>query len=183
MMFRVYPGIRSAAPGEPGGALFVARGKQGRGRHDAPTRYGALYLSRRSLSAAAEFIAPFRGQTLPEDAFLSGERQLSLAALDDSALSPLVDLDDAAELVKRSLRPSEVGTRDRDVTQPIGERLFDEGTDGFTWWSTIEASWQNVTLFAERAGRKLRLVEPPLPLTPEVPEVREAARLLEVDLV
>lgn len=183
MLFRVYPGIGSADPGGPGGALFVARGKQRGGRHDAPTRYGALYASRRSLSAVAEFVALFRGQALPEDAFSSGERRLYLAAMDDSALGGLVDLDDPAELVRRSLRPSEVSTRDRDVTQPIGQRLFDEGVDGFSWWSTIEASWQNVTLFAERARPKLRLVEPPLPLDRDVPDVREAARLLQVDLV
>ena len=183
MLFRVFPWDPRSAPAEPGGALFVPRDHQGQSRHDSPRTYGALYASRRGTSAAAEFLSRFRARPLPAQVFdAGGGRRWSIAAFDDSRLGQLPDLDDPHEMVARTLRPSEVATFDRDVTQPIAERLFEEGHIGFGWWSTIEASWPNVTLFAERAARKLRLVEQPLPLDRTVAEVVEAARALQIEL-
>lgn len=94
----------------------------------------------------------------------------------------MVDLDDPTELAGRQLRPSLVATRDRGVTQGIALRLFDEGADGFVWWSTLESSWPNLTLFAERASSRLALVGDPELLTVRHSAVRLAAETLGVRL-
>ena len=86
------------------------------------------------------------------------------------------------ELARRRLRPSRVATGDRTVTQRVAVDLFEEGIPGFAWWSTIEASWSNVTLFAERAVPSLRVDGDPEPLTLRSPSVREAADAVGIRL-
>ena len=90
----------------------------------------------------------------------------------------LVDLDDPRELQRRKLRPSEVATRTRAVTQRQAAAIFalPDQPAGVRWWSTLESSWINVTLFdrvlasVEIAGvRALRLTDA---------EVREASDFL-----
>lgn len=168
---------------DPGGALYVPREWQGDGRHDHPDYYGALYMSRVQESAVAERIQSFRGQTLEDaDLRLEGGDAYALAAFDDSALDGIVDLDDPAELARRQLRPSVVATRDRMVTRGIALRIFEEGVQGFGWWSTLESAWPNVTLFAERASAQLTLVGNPEILTVRHPMVRVAAEAIGVQL-
>ncbi|MBA3779179.1 MAG: RES domain-containing protein [Chloroflexi bacterium] len=183
MLYRVFPWDRDARVDAPGGAMYVARERQSGGRHDNPDHYGALYVTRSPLSAVAERVAVFRGQELDEESFtLAAGRRFALASIDDARLGPLVDLDDPTELVERSLRPSGVATRDRTVTQPIALRLFKEGLSGFSWWSTLNAAWPNVTLFAERALGSLSLAVPPEPLSSVHPLVVEAAEIVGVRL-
>ena len=57
-------------------------------------------------------------------------------------------------LLDAGLRPSQVATNRRAVTQSDAARLFDAHPDaaGLRWWSTLEASWINATLF-DRAAR------------------------------
>jgi hypothetical protein len=92
----------------------------------------------------------------------------------------VLDLDDPSNLVARDLRPSGVATRARRPTQRLALRLYEEGVDGLEWWSTIEASWINVTLFADRIGGRLSVVGEPEPLTLDHPAVREAAEAVGV---
>ena len=106
--------------------------------------------------------------------------QLSLAAVDDSELGDLLDFDDPRNLLERSLRPSRVATSEREVTQPMAVTLYEEGVPGFEWWSTIEASWINVTLFEDRVVDRLILAGEPEPLTLDHPAVREAAEAVGV---
>jgi hypothetical protein len=64
------------------------------------------------------------------------------------------------------------------VTQRYAARLFDShgGAAGLRWWSTLEASWINVTLFDRAAsGLSARLVRP---LRVDDEDVRAAAHLL-----
>jgi hypothetical protein len=164
-LYRVFPAVQGARPREAGGPLHVARHLQGSSRHDDPARYGALYTSRSAESAVAEALQAFRGRDIEPRHLVRTGRPLSLAEIDDSRLGPLPDLDDPAELVRRSLRPSAVATHDRSVTQPAAGAIYEEGHPGFAWWSTIEASWSNVTLFVERASRRLRISGTPEPLT------------------
>ncbi|HEX5418987.1 MAG TPA: hypothetical protein VFY39_03240 [Gammaproteobacteria bacterium] len=56
---------------------------------------------------------------------------LALVELRLDERARLVDLDDAAQLVKRSTRPSQAATGQRSVTQRIASALFDEGITGF----------------------------------------------------
>lgn len=181
MLYRVFPLLKTASGIEPGGPFYVPRDRQGAGRHDHPEWYGALYVSRVAESAIAERIQAFRGQKLVNaDLRMRSGEPLALAAFDDSALDRLVDLDDPDELLRRGLRPSLVATRKRVVTREIALRIFQEGANGFAWWSTLESSWANMTLFAERAVPALRLVDVLEPLTVSHPPLRSAADMIGV---
>jgi hypothetical protein len=184
VLFRLFPSVEGALPHEEGGALHVPRMLQGGGRHDNPGRYPAFYASRVPESVVAERLKRFRGQRIGHrDLRDQAGRPYSMAALDDAGLGPLLDLDDPSTLVDRQLRPSRVATRNRRVTRRIALRLYEEGTAGFEWWSTVEAAWINVTLFADRAVDRLRLVGRPQPLALDHPAVRTAAEAVGVTLV
>jgi hypothetical protein len=179
-LYRCLPHDSRAAPETAGGALFVAREFQGQGRHDNPELYGALYLSEQPVSAVAEQLARFRGIDRLEERHLR-RRALPLALatleLDESAV--IVDLDNPRELDTHELRPSIVATRNRVRTQPQAATLYGHPSApvGIRWWSTLEAGWLNVTLFAERVQRSLRFVQVE-PLTLELGATREAAEFI-----
>jgi len=177
----VFPLLPGAGPSEDGGPLFVPRSLQGSSRHDNPGSYGALYASRWAESAVAERIQPFRGRELTAAHLRRADgRRYALASIDDAGLEGVIDLDDPMELARRGLRPSNVATRNRVLTQPVALAIFEEGSYGFAWWSTLEAMWINVTLFAERAVTELRLGAAPELLSLDHPVVTEAARLVGV---
>jgi RES domain len=178
MLFRVFGWLPDTVP-EP---LQVPRDRQGGGRHDDPDRYTAVYLAREAVGAVAEAIQAFRGQELTAAALVrpDGARR-SLATLDDSDLPPVVDLDDPAILVARDLRPSRVATGTRTITQGIARAIFDGDAAGLSWWSTLESSWTNVTLFRERLPG-LPPVLDATPLTLDHPALVEAAERLGVRL-
>jgi hypothetical protein len=102
-------------------------------------------------------------------------RRLSLVGLHLRGPDGLLDLDDPATLSAEGLRPSGVATRVRGRTQRDALRLFEAHgrATGLRWWSTIEASWINVTVF-DRARRRLRVRSVEL-LGPEHDAVRAAA--------
>ena len=175
MLFRAFPSAPTDESSQPGGPLYVPRIDQGGGRHDNPGVYGALYLSRDPVSAVAELLRDYAGRPFGDgDLVVEGGRRY-LARIDDEGVQGLVDLDNPRVLTQRRLRPSGVATRRRTVTQRTALALFGEGVAGFEWWSTIEASWINVTLFAERCADRLRVAGDPEPLTLDHPAVRDAA--------
>lgn len=179
ILWRVLPWDRAAAPDAPGGATWFPRPFQGVGRHDNPEQYGCLYLAEDPVSCLAEALAPFRGSGADvSDLLHRGGRPLSLARL---ALAPsvrLLDLDDPAVLVAEGLRPSQVATGERTATQRDAAALHARHprAGGLRWWSTLEASWANVTLF-DRAAARLRVEEVHV-LEPGDPEMSAAARFL-----
>lgn len=179
-LFRVFPFDERAAPGESGGALFWPRWLQGSGRHDNPDRYGCMYVSESEVSGLAEALAPFRGSgpLLPAMLVRAGlPLGLARLSLDERAGVPR-DLDDPTVLAAEELRPSQVATGDRGVTQAYAAELFDRDprAAGIRWWSTLESLWANVTLF-DRAARALRL-ESVVALFPDDDPVRAAAGFL-----
>ena len=180
MFYRVFPAVPGVGTAESGGPLHVPRFDQGGGRHDNPDHYGALYASRLPVAPVAERIKDLRARALTERPLSREGARLSLVAIDDSLLEPLVDLDDPRTLLERSLRPSAVATSIRDVTQPIALSVYRDGMAGLEWWSTIEASWINVTLFDDRVTGRLRVIGDPEPLTLDHPAVREAAEAVGV---
>lgn len=181
MLYRLFPWDPAAGPSSYGGALFNPRLQQGSGRHDNPSLYGALYAATLEVSAVAEWLAAFRGQRLGPDDFRRSDGHVwGLVGLDDGGIPGLVDLDDPDELVARSLRPSAVATHARSATRDVARGLFAEGLPGFRWWSTIEASWSNATLFAERVQRTIRVAEGPREIDIDDPAVRLAAAAIGV---
>ncbi len=163
ILWRLLPLAHDAAPTGPGGALWFPRELQGAGRHDNPDRYGCLYVSESPVSAVTEALAPFRGTgALSPAMLLRAGTALTLAQLqlqiEDE--SHLIDLDEPRVLTRTRLRPSQVATYARAVTQAYAARLYDEHPTavGLRWWSTIEASLVNLTLY-DRAADSLRLVD------------------------
>jgi hypothetical protein len=57
-------------------------------------------------------------------------------------------------LIAESLRPSIVATGQRSVTQAYAVGQFEHHSEaaGLRWWSTLEASWIQVTLFDRALG-------------------------------
>jgi hypothetical protein len=177
VLYRVFP----FSPDGPPQPLAVPRHLQGAGRHDNPDAYTALYLAREPIAAVAERIQSFRGTFIDAGVFLrmDGSR-LALASFDEGALD-LIDLDDPTRLVADRLRPSQIATSVRSRTQLIAQGYFERGAVGLSWWSTLEASWTNVTLYAERVP-ELSPVAIDV-LHPGHAVVREAATYLAIDLV
>jgi len=159
IVWRVLPVDPAAATDAAGGPLWFPREYQGAARHDNPEAYGCLYVSQTPVSAVAEALAPFRGRGALTAAMLErAGRALSLVALDLREPHGLLDLDEPATLAAEGLRPSGVATRVRATTQRDALRLFHghRRATGLRWWSTIEASWINLTIF-DRARRRLRV--------------------------
>jgi hypothetical protein len=156
-------------------ALWFPRVFQGEGRHDNPALYGCLYVADRPLSCVVEQLARFRGQKLSPGLLRRRDLPLALAELELRDDAQLLDLDDPAVLRRERLRPSQVATRRREVTQPQAAALHEghPAAAGLHWWSTWEASWANVTLF-DRAAPALR-VRDVRDLEVDDPAVREAA--------
>jgi hypothetical protein len=180
-LFRVFDWDGSSLGRVEGGPLFVARSRQGAGRHDGPAQYGAWYCSQHAVAAVAECIQYLRGHALDDGDFVRGGGRVK--ALVTLRLDPgvaLVNLDDPAELLPRRIRPSQVATMRRPVTQHIAASVFREGAGGLLWWSTLEAEWINVTLFHERALPHVVIGAPPRALSTRLSEVREAAEHLGV---
>jgi hypothetical protein len=144
---------------EPDGPLWFPRIYQGDGRHDQPDAYGCLYVSASAVSTVVEQLARFRGQRLVPSLLRRRGLPLGLADLELHDGAELVDLDDPAVLSRERLRPSLVATRERLTTQAQALALFDRHRTaaGLRWWSTVEATWINVTLF-DRAAVGLRVV-------------------------
>lgn len=179
ILWRVLPWRPDARPRDPGGSLWFPRELQGAGRHDSPDRYGCLYVGERQLSPIAESLAPFRGSgPLVAGMLERAGTTLALARLVLADDSELIDLDDPGALRELGLRPSEVATAARPITQAYAARLFESRPEavGLRWWSTIEASLINVTLY-DRARSRLEFVDVD-PLTVDHGGVREAAELL-----
>ncbi len=176
MLYRVF----SWDPGGTPDPLAVRRDLQGTGRHDNPEQYGAIYLAKEPISAVAERIQGFRGQSLAAaDLARPDGRRLALATIDDSHLPEATDLDDPRVLVRVRRRPSEIATGDRSVTQALALEFFSSGGIGLAWWSTLEASWINITLFDVRLATEPTLADV-TPLTLSHRSVRAAADRLGI---
>jgi hypothetical protein len=178
ILYRCFPWNAAAAPEDAGGPLWFPRRLQGGGRHDAPGRYGCLYVSEEPVSVVVEQLAPFVGTALGAPDLVRSGLPLALAELELAEEASLVDLDQPFVLAASRLRPSLIATRERERSQADAaalHELYPEAV-GLRWWSTFEPGWANVTLF-DRARKRLDVVEvAKLGLHDDV--VGEAARFL-----
>jgi RES domain len=178
-LWRTLPLDRRAAAEDAGGALWFPREQQGYGRHDNPDLYGCLYVAEDAVSAVAEALAAFRGAGGLTASMLNHlGRPLALAEIALSEEAVVVDLDDPEILVAEELRPSRIATRARGITQGLAADLYRAHPDAVAlrWWSTLEASWINWTLFdsAAPALEVIKVAE----LRVDDAAVRDAAALL-----
>jgi hypothetical protein len=159
ILYRCFAWNERARADQPDSPLWFPREFQGDGRHDNPDVYGCVYLSDREASGVVEQLARFRGQRLIEPLLVRRRLPLAVAAIELPDDAELVDLDDPVVLRRRRLRPSEVATRRRELTQPQALAVYRE-TDavGIRWWSIHESLWANYTLF-DRAVQLLTVQE------------------------
>ncbi|MDQ3778020.1 MAG: hypothetical protein M3310_04025, partial [Actinomycetota bacterium] len=142
ILYRCFAWNERARPDQPDSPLWFPRVFQGDGRHDNPDVYGCLYLSEREASGVVEQLARFRGQRLIDALLVRRGLRLALAAIDLPDDAELVDLDDPVVLRRRRLRPSEVATRHRELTQPQALAVHrDTDAAGIRWWSIHESLW------------------------------------------
>jgi hypothetical protein len=157
-LFRVFPWDGHSRGNAEGGPLYVPRHKQGAGRHDIPEREGVIYCSKVAVSAVAETLKPFRGQTVPRRIFSRPDGTVvALATLELEDSITLVDLDDTAQLSFLGFAPSEASSTHRAITQAVARKLFDQKHPGFIWWSALKSSWKNATLFESRVSSYLKV--------------------------
>lgn len=124
---------------------------------DNPGQYDVLYLGDTASGAIAEAFgwAPtwdaslFRGTPALPDSV----RALVSYELDDERAT-VCDLDDARRLVELGLRPSQVVTRDRHVTQHWSATIFARAEfAGVRWWSYYDPRWGSYGLWDVGAVR------------------------------
>src|SRR5689334_16142298 len=146
--YRLHPWLEKAAHGEKGHPLFVPA-VQTAGRIDNQADYKSFYVSDTATGAVAE---AFGNNAIWTPDLFKGPPALpgSVIALTrfEGSLR-LVELDDPSELVRISVKPSRVVTRDRRVTQAWALALFVDKTDehGVTWWSYHEPEWSAIGLW------------------------------------
>lgn len=148
-LYRVLPYLASARAGTPGHPSYAPR-STGRNRVDNPGLYEVLYLGDTAAGAVAEAFGNlrtwdaglFRGiPSLP-----GSMRALVTYQLDGSA--DVCDMDDAARLVELGVRPSQVVTRERPVTQSWAARIFEQRRyAGVRWWSYYDPRWGSYALW------------------------------------
>jgi hypothetical protein len=123
-----------------------------------------MYVSESPISPVAEALAPFRGAgRLTDEMLMHGEVRLALARLHidlAGSRADLIDLDNASTLIKNGLAPSAVATHMRRTTQRQAMTLHEDHPDavGIRWWSTLESTLINLTLF-DRCAPSLRAEE------------------------
>ena len=183
ILYRCFAWSARARAGQRGSALWFPREFQGEGRHDNPDTYGCLYLADREASGVVEQLAPFRGQQLRPSFLRRRGLPLSVAAIELADDADVIALDEPSVLRRERLRPSQVATRYRTVTQPQALALHRAHPQAAAvrWWSTYESLWANYTVF-DRAAPALR-VRDVRALTVDDGAVVDAAELLGLALV
>lgn len=148
LAYRVFVLDPKAKPGEGGHPGYLYR-PQRTGRIDNANHYDTWYLSETPEGAIGEVFGNLAEWS--DDMFLSrfvpsGRRVLGVFDMPDD--TPLLDLDDANNLLQWGLRPRQVVIRDRAMTQGWALRIFQhrDGAgrrmyDGVKWWSFQRPQW------------------------------------------
>jgi hypothetical protein len=149
LFYRVYPSLASAGPGQPGHPLYLHK-PQGASRLDNPGEYDAWYFAAESSGAVGETFGDLSVWVPGMFAFplVPGSRKaLGTYSIPDN--TPILDLDDAKNLLDRGLRPTQVVERKRSVTQSWALDIFrerkangDRKWNGVRWWSFQRPQWR-----------------------------------------
>ena len=189
--WRVFPWDPAARPGEPYTPQYLLpAGAQTGGRFDlgdSPVLYLALDDPAHALAEVLQYL---RGRLEVRDAHLrrrdrASGRYLQLALVEtwlaDGTYDALPDLGDPATLLRLGVRPDELASRDRAVTQRISRALAaDHGVPGFRWWSAFSGDWHVAVLFMGRVDPLAVRYGKPAPLHLHHPVVNPAAAELKL---
>jgi hypothetical protein len=182
--WRVFPWDPAAAPGEPFSPEYVVPAeRQTKGRFDLGTT-SVLYLAESPEHAVAEMLRPFTGRPLQGAQLLGAGRGLALVGVDlaHAAVTRCADLTDPAVLLRHSIHPDALASRNRATTQAISRSLFDAGLPGFRWWSALHGDWHALLLFLARIAPGEIAYAKPEHLTPAHPAVVAAAHDLKMEM-
>lgn len=148
LLYRTFAYLRTARSGESGHPDYLHL-PQGRHRLDNPVHYSVWYLAESPSGAVGETFGDlprWHSPMLDVPALPGSVRALGVYELPDSL--PLLDLDDGRNLADRAVRPTQVVTRVRAVTQAWALRVFDERDSGgarlwagVRWWSYHRPTW------------------------------------------
>jgi RES domain len=150
-VYRVFAFLNAARPGQPGHPLYEHRPQRG-SRIDHPDYY-VWYLSRLAEAACGEAFGnvPIWEPSMLEFPQLPGARRaLGVYRLPDDLR--VLDLDDAAQLLRLGLRPTQVVIRNLTVTRAWGHRIWsetephtgDRAWQAVSWWSYHRPFWSVV---------------------------------------
>jgi hypothetical protein len=150
LLYRVFPHLPAAAPGTRGHPDYLHA--QGPSRLDNPGHYRVWYFAAEQSGAVGEVFGgldEWDERMFPFPLIPGSRRALGTYRLDDG--TPLLDLDDANNLLQRGLRPTQVIERNRAETQAWALRVFAERNDrgeqvwqGVRWWSFYRPGWRIV---------------------------------------
>src|SRR5258706_215271 len=163
-VYRFFPWNKSSRHEDYGGALDVPPQKKRSGRHDIPDSEGGLYFSQLPIGAIAEAVQPFRGLPFNDKRLKLTNKEfrkadglpLALVTLEINEKARLVNLDELDVLQEYKIKPSEISSDDRKITQQTARTLYDAGVDGFAWHSSLDPSWTNLTLRSEEHTSELQ---------------------------
>jgi hypothetical protein len=161
LVYRVFPFLEPAGPGESGHPLYEHRPQRG-GRADHPDYY-VWYLARQAEAACGEAfgnLSRWTDSMFDFPAVPGARKTLGVYELPDDLR--ICDLDDPHRLVELGLRPTQVVARNLAVTSQWAHRIWSQrsaAVDGrqwqaAQWWSfhrpvwTVIASWERPTLVA-----------------------------------
>lgn len=191
-LWRVFPWNPEAADGAPFSARYTPpAGSQTGGRFDLGDP-PVLYLAQSPAHALTELLQSFRGTPLTPEHLLRADpnapgayHPLSLveASLPRGAETRLPDLADPAVLLTLDIRPDQLASHERVVTQAISRQLHAAGYDGLRWWSALTGEWHVTVLFLDRVAPSSIGYGPPQPIDIRHPAAQEAARFLRMPLV
>lgn len=185
LLYRVFPYLPAAAPGASGDPMYLYR-PQGRGRLDNPAHFDTWYFGFTPETAVGEAfgdLAVWRDAMFDFPSLAGARRALGVFEIGDDAR--VLDLDDAHALLERGLRPTQVVSRNRPVTQGWALRIFRETAqdgsrrwDGVRWWSFQRPHWTVIALWVPLGEEPIHTCLRIEQLTLAHPAVTDAARSL-----
>lgn len=147
ILYRVVPFVAGAKPGNPGHPEYLHT-PQVDGRLDNPAHYSLFYLSATESGVVGESLAQHPKWTKSVFDFkkVPGST-LSLCSFVVPDSAQIIDMDDASILLSLGLRPTQVITPNRSVTQSWALRIWEQHDhrgrkwDGVRWWSRHHSDW------------------------------------------
>lgn len=181
-LWRAFPWDPEAETGRPFSPSYV-HPAQGQGRFDMPgAPGGVLYLAETPEHAVAELIQQYRGRRLAANHLRVAGHSLALVSvhLPDPVRSDIIDLCDPEVLVRIRIRPDQLASRDRHLTQRIAAEIHANDKAGLRWWSALTGDWHTVVVFRDRIRSARPRYGTPEPLALDHAAVREATAALGI---